>query len=89
MAKAGWKAQAAGAVAPAPGQKNRSASNDQPPVIEEHFDVERSARDQIAKLVLARFKGHGMAELVGAILRAQGFSPDVSPVTVVWAWWSK
>ena len=47
--------------------------------IEEHFDVERSARDQITRLVLARFKGHGMAELVGAILRAQGFSTHISP----------
>jgi len=78
MAKAGWKAPAAGAMAPTPGKKTKAASSDQPPVIEENFDVERSARDQIAKLVLARFKGHGMAELVGAILRAQGFSTHIS-----------
>ena len=61
------------------GQKAKSASADQGLVIEEHFDVERSARDQITRLVLARFKGHGMAELVGAILRAQGFSTHISP----------
>ena len=79
MSKAGWRAQPAGAVAPAPGMKNKSASSDQPLVIEEHFDVERSARDQITKLVLARLKGHGMAELGGAILRAQGFSTHISP----------
>ena len=79
MAKAGWKAPAAGAMAPTPDKKTKAASSDQPPVIEEHFDVERSARDQIARLVLARFKGHGMAELVGAILRAQGFSTHISP----------
>ena len=79
MAKAGWKAQPVGASAPTPGQKGTPASNEQPPVIEAHFDVERSGRDQITKLVLARFKGHGMAELVGAILRAQGFSTHISP----------
>lgn len=79
MAKAGWRTQAAGVTAPTPGQKGKPVSSDQPPVIEEHFDVERSARDQITKLVLARFKGHGMAELVGAILRAQGFSTHISP----------
>lgn len=45
MARAGWKAQTAGAVAPAPGMKNKSASSDQPLVIEEHFDVERSGGD--------------------------------------------
>lgn len=78
MAKAGWKAQAA-AAAPTPGQKGKPASNEQPPVIEAHFDVERSGRDQITKLVLARFKGHGMAQLVAAILRAQGFSTHISP----------
>jgi restriction system protein len=79
MAKAGWNAPAAGAMAPTPGQKTKPAPDDPPLVIEEHFDVERSARDQITKLVLARFKGHGMAELVGAILRAQGFSTHISP----------
>lgn len=79
MAKAGWKAQPAGASATTTGQKSKAASNDQPLAIEEHFDVERSARDQITKLVLARFKGHGMAELVGAIMRAQGFSTHISP----------
>ena len=68
MAKAGWKVQAAGAMAPTPGKKTKPSPDDPPLVIEEHFDVERSARDQITKLVLARFKGHGMAELVGAIL---------------------
>jgi predicted Mrr-cat superfamily restriction endonuclease len=79
MAKLGWKAQTAGQRAPTKDQKAKSASDDQGSVIEEHFDVERSARDQITKLVLARFKGHGMAELVGAILRAQGFSTHISP----------
>lgn len=79
MAKEGWKTPAWAATARTPGPKGKPVSNDPAPVIEEHFDVELSARDQIAKRVLARFKGHGMAELVGAILRAQGFSTHISP----------
>lgn len=69
MAKVGWKAQPSRTSVSTTGQKGKTASNDQPLAIEEHFDVERSARDQISKLVLARLKGPGMAELVGAILR--------------------
>ncbi|WP_080406100.1 restriction endonuclease [Burkholderia ubonensis] len=53
--------------------------SDQIEPIEEHFDVEQSARDQITKIVQARFKGHDMAQLVGAILRAQGFKTHISP----------
>jgi restriction system protein len=79
MAKAGWKPQSAAGMAPTPSHKGKPAPDDRPPAIEDHFDVERSARDQVGKLVLARFKGHGMGELVGAILRAQGFSTHISP----------
>jgi len=76
MEKAGWKSTKASlALLP----QSKAASQDQPEAIEEHFDVEQSARDQITKVVQARFKGHGMAELVGAILRAQGFKTHISP----------
>lgn len=37
------------------------------------LDVERYAKDQIAKLITAKFSGHGMARLVEAILKAKGF----------------
>lgn len=75
MEKVGWKSTMAGAsslLSKAPAQEQMEA-------IEEHFDVEQSARDQITKIVQARFKGHGMAELVGAVLRAQGFTTHISP----------
>jgi restriction system protein len=42
-------------------------------------DLEELARDAIAKLITQRFKGHGMARLVEAILKAQGFATYRSP----------
>jgi len=76
MEKAGWKSKKG--TLPLPTQ-SKACSQDQTDAIEEHLDVEQSARDQIMKLVQARFKGHGMAELVAAILRAQGFKTHISP----------
>jgi restriction system protein len=78
MAKAGWKPQAGGMAALTSSAKAKGLAEQAAP-LEEHFDLELSARDQITKRVLARFKGHGMAELVGAILRAQGFNTHISP----------
>src|SRR5690554_182932 len=37
------------------------------------LDIERFAKDQIAKFITAKFSGHGMARLVEAILKAKGF----------------
>jgi restriction system protein len=42
-------------------------------------DLEELARDQIAQLVSARLKGHGLARLVEAILKAQGYTTYRSP----------
>ncbi|MFN3716409.1 MAG: restriction endonuclease [Thiobacillus sp.] len=39
----------------------------------EDTDLEEAARDQIAKLITARFKGHGLTRLVEGILKAQGY----------------
>ena len=36
-------------------------------------DLEEAARDQIAQLITARFKGHGFTRLVEGILKAQGY----------------
>lgn len=36
-------------------------------------DLEQTAYDQISRLILAQFKGHGLADLVGAILEAQNY----------------
>jgi len=43
------------------------------------IDLEELARDQIAKVIISKFKGHGLANLVDAILQAQGFTTHVSP----------
>jgi restriction system protein len=42
-------------------------------------DLEQLARDSIAKLIIQKFKGHGMARLVEAVLKAQGFTTYLSP----------
>ena len=42
-------------------------------------DLEELAKDAIAKLIIQKFKGHGMARLVDGILRAQGFTTYLSP----------
>ena len=43
------------------------------------IDLEQLARDQISKWIIAKFQGHGLARLVDAILRAQGYETHVSP----------
>jgi restriction system protein len=42
-------------------------------------NLEELAQDAIAKLIIQKFQGHGMARLVDAILRAQGFTTHLSP----------
>lgn len=42
-------------------------------------DLSVIARDQLARMIKAKFKGHGLAQLVGAILKAQGFEIYISP----------
>ena len=37
------------------------------------LDIERFAKDQMAKFISAKFSGHGMVRLVEAILKAKGF----------------
>lgn len=43
------------------------------------FDYEQLARDEIAALIIRRFKGHGLERLVEAILQAQGYVTYHSP----------
>ncbi|MDD3584636.1 MAG: restriction endonuclease [Kiritimatiellae bacterium] len=38
------------------------------------LDIEQIARDQIARLIISKYSGHGLEELVKALLQAQGFS---------------
>jgi restriction system protein len=43
------------------------------------LDLEQLSKDQIATLIGRKFKGHDMARLVDAILRAQGYTTFKSP----------
>lgn len=70
MRKNGWKPETASAIV-------QSSATDKD--AEESIDLEETALDQIARLVSAKFKGHGLTRLVDAILRAQGYSTYVSP----------
>ncbi|MBE3100125.1 MAG: restriction endonuclease [Planctomycetes bacterium] len=45
----------------------------------EKVDLERLARDQIAMLITSKLMGHGMALLVEALLKAQGYTTFRSP----------
>ncbi len=42
-------------------------------------DLARDAKDEIVELIRARFKGHGLARLADAVLRAQGYVTHASP----------
>lgn len=42
-------------------------------------NLEVAARDEILKFIQANFKGHDLARLVDAVLRAQGYKTEVSP----------
>jgi len=56
-----------------------SATDEDVDSSEEFSDLEELSLDQIAKTVIAKFKGHGMAALVNSILKAQGYTTFVSP----------
>lgn len=42
-------------------------------------NLEETGADQIARAILAKFKGHGLARLIRAILEAQGYEVHLSP----------
>jgi len=42
-------------------------------------DIEQITKDQIAKFIIAKFKGHCMARLVDGVLKAKGYTTFVSP----------
>lgn len=46
---------------------------------EEEFDIEQFAKDELIKHITAKFSGHKLADLVEAILKAQGFITSKSP----------
>lgn len=73
MAKTEWKS-----VGPLR-SANKKAEEDGAELGEGLEDLAQAARDQIAKLIIARFQGHGMARLVDAVLRARGYTTYLSP----------
>lgn len=72
MASSGW-------IAKSPARLLQTSNGDDGDEVFRSADLEQVARDQLAKLLLARFKGHGMARLVGAILSAEGYTIHESP----------
>jgi restriction system protein len=64
----GWKPESVQAAA-----KITPLGTDGTPLGAEDTDLEEAARDQIAQLIAARFKGHGLTRLVEGILKAQGY----------------
>lgn len=42
-------------------------------------DLGSTANDQIAQFIIRKFKGHGMAQIVNAILKAKGYTTHLSP----------
>ena len=46
---------------------------------DEGLNLDEVARDEILKHIEASFKGHDLARLIDAVLRAQGYTTEVSP----------
>jgi restriction system protein len=74
MRATGWKPESVAAVTKPP-----VVSPDETASETEETDLEEAARDQIAQLITARFKGHGLTRLVEGILEAQGYITYRSP----------
>jgi restriction system protein len=65
----GWKPETIAAVT-----KTAAASVAGSAEAPEDTDLEEAAGDQIAQLIAAHFKGHGLTRLVEGILKAQGYT---------------
>ncbi len=70
----GWKPEQLSAIV-----KPVPSAAEPPDDANEGTDLEEAARDQIARLISARFKGHALTYLVEAILKAQGYTTYRSP----------
>lgn len=71
MRKNGWKPESIASASKMPESVTDEAAKD--------TNLEELARDQIGQLIAARFKGHDLARLVEAILKAQGYTTYRSP----------
>jgi restriction system protein len=74
MAAAGWKPEVPS------GKVAMGGAGAPPSDATDAVDLEQLARDQIARLIIQRFKGHAMERLVEAVLKAQGYTTYRSPM---------
>ncbi len=74
MAENGWKPSKSFVSS-----KAVSATDEEIDTSEDFSDLEELSLDQIAKTILAKFKGHGMETLVKSILDAQGYTTYLTP----------
>ena len=70
----GWRPESNASITQAPAARLEESASET-----EDTDLEEAARDQIAQLINARFKGHGLTRLVDGILKAQGYITYRSP----------
>jgi restriction system protein len=69
MAANGWKVPGGSKAVISGGEEEVENSE-----LQSDVDLEETAYDQISRLILAKFKGHGLADLVKAVLEAQGYT---------------
>lgn len=75
MAANDWKPEKiTNGIGKKPSENDEPRKGDELPI-----DLEEAARDQIAQLIGRKYKGHGMAALVEALLKAQGYTTHRSP----------
>lgn len=72
MAGNGWKVPAGSKAQLKPATESGEDSLESEDEID--IDLEATAYEQIARLIVARFKGHGLASLVRAILESEGYT---------------
>ena len=72
MAKHGWRSSVKGTASGVP-------ITTKPVEGEPDTDIAELAKDQLAKFIIARFKGHALERLVDAVLRAQGYETYRGP----------
>lgn len=86
---AAWRVEQICSTHTDPGARSTSIADQLPPTTPsvepngdaetQSIDIERYALDQIATRVIEVFSGHRLADLVAAILDAEGFTCEVSP----------
>ena len=73
MAREGWRTKPSARIA------TESMPSDDRVEEMRPIDLEQAASDQLAELIVRKFKGHALAHVVGSILAAQGYQTHVSP----------